>query len=204
MTRFTKSIRLPVPKGLTGSGAARSFPTRTTALSQVCHCGYREKKPLHQRWHRCPACGAVAQRDLYSAYLASFVEPMALSCNREIWLLNAGRAKEAWPGGDALLHPTGTSFGRAAFERLQADTTNGQVGGVCTPSSLGLKESLLLGLGSEPVAAKAGATVGNRGSHQTEAQDVPRGLPSVVVRGPRGQESLGKVAMGSSGRTPPL
>ncbi|MDA8146987.1 MAG: hypothetical protein M0Z27_13140 [Thermaerobacter sp.] len=92
----------------------------------------RKKKPLNQRWHRCPACGALILRDLYSAYLASFVEPLVPSCGKEIWLLNAGRAENAWPGGDDLL--------RAAFERLQAKT-NGQSGGAFVPTSLGLKEA---------------------------------------------------------------
>ncbi len=179
--RFGRSVGFRAPgrfsvqlnrKAESAGGAVRAFPTRTTALSQVCHCGYREKKALNQRWHRCPACGAVAQRDLYSAFLASFAEPMALSCGKGIWLLNAGRATEAWPGGDDLL--------RAAFEQLQT-TTNGRVGGAFAPTSLGLKEARLLGFGSEPVAAKAGATVGNRGSHGAEIRD--------VVQGPQGQES---------------
>ena len=153
--RFGRSVGFRAPgrffaelnrKAESAGGAVRAFPTRTTALSQFCHCGHREKKALNQRWHRCPACGAVAQRDLYSAFLASFVEPMALSCGKEIWLLNAGRANEAWPGGDDLL--------RAAFEQLQAKT-NGRLGGAFAPTSLGLKEARLLGFGSESVAAKA-------------------------------------------------
>ncbi|MDA8065363.1 MAG: transposase [Thermaerobacter sp.] len=153
--RFGRSVGFRAPgrffaelnrKAESAGGAVRAFPTRTTALSQVCHCGHRKKKPLNQRWHRCPACGALILRDLYSAYLASFVEPLVLSCGKEIWLLNAGRAENAWPGGDDLL--------RAAFEQLQAKT-NGQSGGAFVPTSLGLKEARLLGFGSEPVAAKA-------------------------------------------------
>lgn len=101
--------------------------------------------------------------------------------------MNAGRAEEAWPGGDALLH--------AAFERLQAET-NGRVVGASAPVSLGLKEARLLGFGSESVAAKVGATVGNRGSRPAEGLD--------AVRGPRGQESQAKAGAGSSDRTPPL
>ncbi|MDA8065630.1 MAG: transposase [Thermaerobacter sp.] len=199
--RFGKSVGFRAPgmffarlsrKAESAGGAVRAFPTRTTALSQVCHCGHREKKPRSLRWHRCPACGAVAQRDLYSAYLASFVEPMALSCDRQIWLLNAGRAQEAWPGGDDLL--------RAAFERLQAET-NGRVGGNWTPASLGLKEARLLGFGSEPVATKAGATVGNRGSHDAEVR--APGLAG-LRHGTTGPGEPGKGVMGSSGRTPRL
>ncbi len=179
-------------KAESAGGAVRAFPTRATALSQVCHCGHRKKKPLNQRWHRCPACGALILRDLYSAYLASFVEPMALSCDRQIWLLNAGRDTEAWPGGDDLL--------RAAFEWLQAKT-NGRVDGKSTPASLGLKEARLLGSGSEPVAAKAGATVGNRGSHRAEAR--APGLAG-LGHGATGPGEPGRGVMGSFGRTPRL
>ena len=192
--RFGRSVGFRAPgrffreldrKAESAGGTAIAFPTRTTALSQVCHCGYREKKPLSQRWHRCPACGAVAQRDLYSAYLARFVEPVALEESNMEYRLNAGRAEQAWPGGDDLL--------RAAFERLQAET-NGRVVGASAPISLGLKEARLLGFGSEPVAAKAGATVGNCGSRLAEGLD--------VVQGPWGQESQAKAGAGSSGRTP--
>ena len=31
-------------------------------------------KPLWQRWHECP-CGVSAQRDLYSAFLAAYLDP---------------------------------------------------------------------------------------------------------------------------------
>jgi putative transposase len=54
-------------------GGVYEFNTRTTALSQVCHCGEKRKKPLSQRIHEC-SCGVTMQRDLYSAYLARFVE----------------------------------------------------------------------------------------------------------------------------------
>ena len=70
------------------------FPTKTTKLSQTCHCGHVEKKKLHVRWHRCKQCGAVGQRDLYSAFLAQFVEG-----NR----LKADQAQKAWPSSCAAL-----------------------------------------------------------------------------------------------------
>jgi putative transposase len=47
--------------------------TRTTALSQTCICGHRERKPLSQRQHRCPGCGFICQRDVLSAFLARHV-----------------------------------------------------------------------------------------------------------------------------------
>ena len=64
-------------------------------LSQTCHCGRIKKKARSQRWHVCP-CGASAQRDLFSAYLARFVHP-------ETSLLDAGRAQAAWPGWEPTL-----------------------------------------------------------------------------------------------------
>ena len=75
-----------------------AFPTKTTALSQVCQCGRRAKKPLSLRWHKCP-CGVSAQRDLYSAHLARFV----VQAQDGRHLLDAGRAAEAWPGAEPLL-----------------------------------------------------------------------------------------------------
>ncbi|WHY83943.1 transposase [Neobacillus novalis] len=53
-------------------GEFREFPTYCTKLSQTCHCGTIKKKPLKVRWHKCE-CGVVAQRDLYSAFLARYV-----------------------------------------------------------------------------------------------------------------------------------
>jgi hypothetical protein len=57
-------------------GTLIEVSTRTTKLSQYCHgCGQCEKKPLSQRWHQC-ACGiGPVQRDLYSAFLAAYLDP---------------------------------------------------------------------------------------------------------------------------------
>jgi len=64
-------------------------------LSQTCHCGRVKKKTRSERWHTC-SCGASAQRDLFSAWLARFVDPATS-------LLNAGQAREAWPGWEPTL-----------------------------------------------------------------------------------------------------
>jgi len=74
---------------------AYEFPTRPTKLSQTCHgCGKVMKKPLSQRWHICE-CGVIAQRDLYSAFLAKCVEGDRL---------NVDRARREWSEGvDNLL-----------------------------------------------------------------------------------------------------
>src|SRR5260370_32217036 len=57
-------------------GILHEFPTRTTKLSQYCHgCKTHAKKSLAQRFHNC-ACGiGPVQRDLYSAFLAAYLDP---------------------------------------------------------------------------------------------------------------------------------
>ncbi|MBE9148238.1 transposase [Coleofasciculus sp. LEGE 07092] len=50
------------------------IPTYSTKLSQTCHCGRVKKKNLSERIHDCE-CGIIAQRDLYSAFLAKHIEP---------------------------------------------------------------------------------------------------------------------------------
>ena len=108
-------------KAENAGGKVTEINTWKTALSQTCHCGAREKKPLKQRWHRCD-CGVQAQRDLYSAYLASFVE------NNQ---LMADQAHKAWSGTDIAL--------RTAMSELK------QASSGLVPTSLGLRS------GSEPV-----------------------------------------------------
>lgn len=73
------------------------FPTRTTKLSRTCVCGRAEEKPLGKRWHECP-CGVTAQRDLFSAFLARFVEE-----NNNGFRLDTSKAQGAWKGAEPLL-----------------------------------------------------------------------------------------------------
>jgi hypothetical protein len=56
-------------------GTLSEFPTHSTKLSRYCHGSQTYvKKPLSQRWHHC-ACGiGPVQRDLYSAWLAAYLE----------------------------------------------------------------------------------------------------------------------------------
>ena len=57
-------------------GTLAEVPTRSTRLSQWCHgCGKAVKKPLSQRWHTCPCGVGPVQRDLYSAFLAAYLDP---------------------------------------------------------------------------------------------------------------------------------
>ena len=65
-------------------------------LSQTCLCGKVKKKTRSERWHTCEKCGASAQRDLFSAYVARFVHP-------ESSLLDAGQAQAVWPGWEPTL-----------------------------------------------------------------------------------------------------
>jgi len=67
---------------------------KTTALSQTCLCGDREKKPLAQRVHRC-GCGIEGDRDLFSAYLGLHVHRQADGLDR----LDLEAANQGW-----LLH----------------------------------------------------------------------------------------------------
>jgi hypothetical protein len=84
-------------------GKVLTVPTRTTKLSQTCHCGRVQKKPLSLRVHHCPQCGLHMQRDLYSAYLIRFVDP-------DTSLLHAGQARESWPTWEPML--------RAAWQQV--------------------------------------------------------------------------------------
>jgi hypothetical protein len=107
-------------KAESASADAYEFPTRPTKLSQTCHgCGKVAKKPLSQRWHRCE-CGVIAQRDLYSAFLAKCVEGDRL---------NVDRARREWSEGvDNLL--------QAALSQIQEPASGWSNRKV--PSSFGL------------------------------------------------------------------
>jgi putative transposase len=63
----------------------------TTALSQTCLCGQREKKPLWQRVHRCQCC-VKQDRDLFSAYLGLHVHSAADGSDR----LDLEAADQGW------------------------------------------------------------------------------------------------------------
>lgn len=80
--RYGKSVGARAPglfvsilrsKAERAGGQVEEFSAYKTALSQTCHCGIKKKKKLSERMHLCK-CGVKSQRDLYSAYLARFVE----------------------------------------------------------------------------------------------------------------------------------
>jgi len=57
-------------------GILSEVSTYHTKLSQYCHgCGTYHQKALADRWHQCPCGIGPVQRDLYSAFLAAYLEP---------------------------------------------------------------------------------------------------------------------------------
>jgi hypothetical protein len=126
--RYGKSIGLRAPsmfvncllrKAESAAGETLIFSTAKTALSQTCQCGNKKKKSLSNRVHQC-ACGVVAQRDLYSAFLARFVD-------RETELLQAELARNSWSQGAELL------LRRAWIKAVNNSRVDGRV-----PSSFGV------------------------------------------------------------------
>jgi len=82
-------------KAESAGGRMEECSTYKTCLSQVCHgCGKKRKKKLSERVHVCVDCGVMMQRDLYSAYLARYVEGNKLQVSQAV---------EAWEGAETLL-----------------------------------------------------------------------------------------------------
>lgn len=95
------------------------FSTHSTKLSQTCHqCKNLKKKSLSERIHQCD-CGILCQRDLYSAFLAKFVDDD---------LLQVDQAKLVWSGTEPFL--------LAAWKQATKKETNLRVEGL-VPSSFG-------------------------------------------------------------------
>jgi putative transposase len=173
--RFGRSVAMRAPgmfverlrrKAERADAEVNEFPTLTTRLSQVCHnCRAAKRKSLSQRWHMCE-CGIVAQRDLYSAFLASCVEGDRL---------NADRARERWSGVDTLLQ---AALSQVCESSQTHQPANGRPGSRrCLPSSFGIARRSLSG---SPVET---------GVNAAEAQDVVSPLPSSSEG-----ESLGEAA----------
>jgi hypothetical protein len=101
-------------------GTLIEVSTRSTKLSQWCHgCGACRKKPLSQRFHQC-ACGiGPIQRDLYSAFLAAYLDPINP-------IPSCAQYQRYWEGAEARL--------RAAHERVQERANAGQA----LPQSFGI------------------------------------------------------------------
>jgi transposase len=126
---FGKSVGLRAPGMLidhlrrtvaSTGGTLTEVPTRTTRLSQYCHgCGRYHVKPLSQRWHQC-ACGVgPVQRDLYSAFLAAYLDQPNLTPS-------SAQYHRYWESAELRL--------RAALELLHQRAKEGQV----LPRSVGV------------------------------------------------------------------
>ncbi len=101
-------------------GTLIEVKTQQTKLSQFCHgCGKTVKKSLSQRWHACPCGIGPVQRDLYSAFLAAYLDA-------ETDLPSCARYMLPWEGAETRL--------RAAQERLFQRANEGQV----LPPSMGV------------------------------------------------------------------
>jgi len=86
-------------KAEAAGGQLIAFATRSTCLSQFDHVdGTLTRKPLSQRYHAF-SDGTRVGRDLYSAFLARFVQGDRL---------DASQAHEAWPDVEALLGAAST------------------------------------------------------------------------------------------------
>ena len=120
--RYGKSVGLRAPGMLIAhlkrtvastGGTLHEVPTRSTKLSQYCHgCGEFAPKPLSQRWHQCPCGIGPVQRDLYSAFLAVYLDPADPNPS-------CARYQRYWEGAEARL--------QAAYERVIQRAKEGQV-----------------------------------------------------------------------------
>ncbi len=116
---FIEMLRRTVAR--TG-GTLLEVPTRTTKLSQFCHgCGKTLKKPLSLRFHQCQCGIGPVQRDLYSAFLAAYLDPAdpIPSCAQYV---------SPWEGAGAEARL------RLAHERVQQRANEGQ----SLPRSMGV------------------------------------------------------------------
>lgn len=105
---FGKSVNYRAPgmfisglkrKTEAAEGSLNEFPTNSTALSQMCQCGRKEKKKLSDRRHKCK-CGVSAQRDLYSAFLARHVKKN----DDSKYYLDTDSATKEWPAIKPLIN----------------------------------------------------------------------------------------------------
>ena len=95
-------------KAASAGASVIEFATRTTRLSQFSHdTGGHVKKPLSQRWHVF-ADGSRVQRDLYSAWLARFVDRDRL---------DASQCRAHWAAAEPLLRRAASSLDQSASGR---------------------------------------------------------------------------------------
>ena len=115
----SRPVSTDFPLAPEGPSTHGEFATRTTRLSQVSHdTGEYVKKPLSQRWHVF-ADGSRVQRDMYSAWLARFVEGDRLA---------ASQCRAQWAAAEPLLRRAASGFDQsvsgAGFARPHVRPSN--------------------------------------------------------------------------------
>lgn len=80
-----------------GDQRFREFNPYLTALSQMCLCGDRKKKPLNQRTHKCGKCGKKFPRDPFSAFLGLCIEQVLNAKGDLVDCLSLDNANALWP-----------------------------------------------------------------------------------------------------------
>lgn len=105
-------VRILTRKAESAGGGVFMIEPRKAKLSRTCICGRVEPKPLSQRMHRCPKCGVVMHRDLFSAFLAVFVD--------RDHALHAGEAQKAWPDAGPRLLAAWRAAGRSDSIRAES------------------------------------------------------------------------------------
>jgi putative transposase len=83
-------------KAASAGGGVIGVSAWSTALSQTCVCGARERKPLSQRVHVC-RCGVVADRDVLAGFLVRHVDT-----TNDVHRLDAESAQVEWARRDDI------------------------------------------------------------------------------------------------------
>ena len=124
-------VRMLIRKAESAGGEVWDMAAGDLKLSQLCACGKVKKKRLSERWHSCD-CGIVAQRDLFSAFLARCTER-----EDEKSVLDTSRAAKLWGEAEPLI--------RQAVSRILDQSAKG---GLSLPASFGLSSAALRQSGS--------------------------------------------------------
>ncbi len=159
-----------IRKAERAGGEVWHMPAGNLKLSQLCVCGEHKNKPLSKRWHMCH-CGVVAQRDLFSAFLARSAER-----DGDKYIVDTtGGLKRLWVGAEPLIVQ--------AVSRMLHESANGKP----LLASFGLSAKEALRQSGSP--HNLTLLVGTRGRIAAEAGN------AVTACSHRCGESSGKVAV---------
>jgi hypothetical protein len=132
-----------VRKAESAGGEVWDMPAETLKLSQLCVCGRYKEKTLSERWHVCD-CGTIAQRDMFSAFLARCTEK-----DGDKYILDMSRVQQLWLEAEPLLEQ--------AVSRILEQSASGQA----LPASFGISSVSLRQSGS-PVNLMLRSETGER------------------------------------------